>query len=564
MKKKLKLPNTILFQSIRKNSKIISVIMTLIFLNMCIGCSFYKAKTIPTNPDNFASKYKSINKNNRYLIIHSGGKIWHLNNLSVNEDQKEITGSLLPVSESHTLYPLKKNQNSRGYNKSKSSGKPLELHFYTNEPIHTSAPSEVVIPFSNITEIKVHEPDTGKKVLSIVGFTVATLAVIAIIYVATKSSCPFTYIKEGNTYVFTGELYPGAILPSLERTDYLPLPNFTAQNEAYELKITNELLEIQYTDLAQLVVLNHPQSQEVLLDQNGKPHTISKKETPEQITSNNHPIAIKPSLEKDTDAYLFDEESFTDKGTNNIVLTFDNNTPSNQAKLVLSAKNSLWFDYVYGKFNEQFGSYYKQFQKQQRNVPAEKNIQWRDDQGIPLSVFVKSHNEWVLVEKINPVGPMAFRDLIIPINLKKINTAKIEIKLECGFMFWEVDYAAIDYSKDLPLSMQYVNPASAIDENGKNVTHLLDKEDKNYLIQPNIGNEVVIKYPVKSPQKGEKQTVFLKNRGYYEYIRNYKGIPNIAKLKAFREKGALSQYSKEEFIRFNTTHNLTAIVFNHE
>ncbi len=553
-----------LFQSIRKSSKTISALMTLAFLNMCMGCSYYKAKTIPTNSDNFATKYKSIDKNDRYLIIHSGDQTWHLNNLIVNEDKKEITGSLMPVSESHTLYPLKKYQNSRVYNKSKSSGKTLELHFFTHEPINVSSSPEVVIPFSNINEIKVYQPDTGKKVLSIVGFTVASLAVIAIIIVATKSSCPFTYIKEGNSYTFTGELYPGAILPSLERTDYLPLPNFTAQNEEYELKITNELLEIQYTDLAQLVVVNHSQSQEVLLDQNGKLHTISKKEAPEQITSNDHPITIKPSLEKDTNTYLFDKENFTDKGTNNIVLTFSNSTPSNQVKLVLSAKNSLWFDYVYGKFNEQFGSYYNQFQKQQRNVPAEKNIQWRNDQGIPLSVYVKSNNEWVLVEKINPVGPMAFRDLIIPIDLKKTNTPKIEIKLECGFMFWEVDYAAMDFSKDLPLEIKYINPTSAIDENGKDVTQLLEKEDQNYLIQPNIGNEVVIKYHVKSPKTGEKQSVFLKNRGYYEYIRDYKGLPNIAKLKAFREKGALSQYSKEEYTRFNTTRNLTAIVFNHE
>jgi hypothetical protein len=564
MKKKLKLPNTILFQSIRKNSKIISILMTFAFLNMCIGCSYYKAKTIQTNPDNFATKYKSIDKNNRYMIIHSGDQIWHLNNLVVNEDKKEITGSLMPVSESHTLYPLKKYQNSRAYNKSKSSGKPLELHFYTNEPLNTSTPSEVIIPFSNINEIKVYQPDTGKKVLSIVGFTVASLAVIAIIYVATKSSCPFTYIKEGNSYAFTGELYPGAILPSLERTDYLPLPNFTPQNEEYELKITNELLEIQHTDLAQLVVVNHSLSKEVLLDQNGKPHTISKKEAPEQSSSNHHPIAIKPSLKKDTIAYLFDEGNFTNKEINDVVLTFDNTRQSNQAKLVLSAKNSLWFDYIYGKFNEQFGSYYNQFQKQQRKVPAEKNIQWRNEQGIPLSVFVKSNNEWVLVEKINPVGPMAFRDLIIPIDLKKINTPKIEIKLECGFMFWEVDYAAMDFSKDLPLEMQYINPTSAIDENGKDVTQLLEKEDKNYLIQPHIGNEVVIKYHVKTPKNGEKQSVFLKNRGYYEYIRDYKGLPNIAKLKAFREKGALSQYSKEEYTRFNTTRNLTEIVFNHE
>ena len=563
MKKKLKLSNAILFQSIRKNRKIISVIMIFVFLNMYIGCAYYKARTISTNADNFANNYKSINKTDRYLIIHSDDQIWHLNNLSINEDKKEITASLLPVSENHALYPLKENQKSRVYNKSKAPGKTLELHFYVNGSINTSTASVVVIPFSSIKEIKVYEPDTGKKILSIVGFTVATLAVIAIIIVATKSSCPFTYIKEGNSYTFTGELYPGAILPSLERTDYLPLPNFTAQNEEYELKITNELLEIQYTDLAQLVVLNHSQSLEVLLDQNGKPHTISKKEAAEQISSNNHLMAVKPSLEKDANAYLFDEE-FTEKGLNNIDLTFDNTNQSNKAKLVLSAKNSLWFDYVFGKFNEQFGSFYNQFQKQQLKVPAEKNIQWRNDQGIPLSVFVKSGNEWILVEKINPVGPMAFRDLIIPIDLEKINTPKIEIKLECGFMFWEVDYAAIDFSKDLPLAVQYVNPVSAIDENGKSVTSLLEKEDKNYLVQPNIGNEVVVKYYVKSPKNGEKQSVFLKNRGYYQYIRDYKGIPNIAKLKTFREKGALSQYSKEEYTRFNTTPNLTEIVFNHE
>ncbi|TDD96988.1 hypothetical protein [Flavobacterium cellulosilyticum] len=564
MKKKLRLPDSSLFPLIRKNSQIISILMTLAFLNMCISCSYYKAKTIKTNSDNFASKYNSIKKTNRYIIIHSDNQIWHLNNLIVNDDQKEISGSLMPVEESHTLYPLKENQKSRVYKKSKSSGKTLEIHFYTNESINTNSHSQVVIPFSNIKEVKVYEPDTGKKILSIVGFTVASLAVIAIIIAVTKSSCPFIYIKEGNSYAFTGELYPGAVLPSLERTDYLPLPNFIPQNEEYELKISNELLEIQYTDLAQLVVVNHSPSNEVLLDQNGKLHTIATKEAPEIVTSNNDKLSINPSLEKDSNAYLFDEENKNNKGMNTIVFTFDKPTQSNQAKLVLSTKNSLWFDYVYGKFNEQFGSFFNHFQQQQLKVPAEKNIKWRNDQGIPLSVFVKSNNEWVLIEKINPVGPMAFRDLIIPIDLENINSPKIEIKLECGFMFWEVDYAAIDFSKDIPLDIHYVNPISATDEKGKNVTYLLDKEDKNYLIQPNIGNQVVIKYHVPSPKKYEKQTVFLKNRGYYTYIRDYKGIPNFAKLKSFREIGALSQYSKDEYVRFNTKTNISDIVFNHE
>jgi len=312
------------------------------------------------------------------------------------------------------------------------------------------------------------------------------------------------------------------------------------------------------------VVLNHPEDIDVLLDQNGKPHTISKKESPKQILIDNYSTEIEPSLKKDDISFLFNAGKNGDNEPNNLTLAFDNSTNSKQAKLVLSAKNSLWLDLVYGRFNEQFGSYFNQFQKDQHKVPAEKNIQWRDDQGIPLSVYVKSNNEWILVEKINPVGPMAFRDLIIPINLEKINTKKIEIKLECGFMFWEVDYAAIDFSKDVPMEPQYINPFSAIDESGKNVTNLLDKEDKNYLIQPNIGDEVVIKYHVNPAKNGEKQTVFLKNRGYYEYIRDYKGIPNFAKLKTFKEKGALSKYSKEEYARFMKPGNLTEIVLNNE
>lgn len=559
---KQRLSNSSLFQFIRIRSKIIATITLFAFMNFVISCSYYKSRSIATNPDNLSNQYKSIDKKERYAIIHSGNETWHLSNIVVNEDKKEITASLSAVDTSHTLYSLKGNSKSKRYHKSKSK-KTLEIHFYTNQDLNKSATSEVVIPFAEISKIEVYERDTLRTVFSVVGFTVAALAIVAIIVVATKSSCPFVYIKNGDSFAFTGELYPGAILPTLERTDYLPLQNIIAQNEEYELKITNELLEIQYTDLAQLVVLNHPKDNEVLLDQNGKPHTISKEETPKEVIINDNLSNREPSLKRDNSSYLFNQEGNRNQ-RNNVILTFDNPNQSNQAKLVLSAKNSLWFDHIYGKFNEQFGSYFNKFQKQQHKVPAEKNIQWRDEQGIPLSIYIKSNNEWTLVEKINPVGPMAFRDLVIPIDLEKIKINKIEIKLECGFMFWEVDYAAIDFGKEEPLEPQYINPSSAIDENGINVTHLLNKEDKNYLVQPEIGNQVVLKYKVTAPKEGEKQSVFLKNRGYYEYIRDYKGFPNIAKLKTFKEKGALSKYSAEEYTRFMKPENLEQIVFNHE
>jgi len=145
---------------------------------------------------------------------------------------------------------------------------------------------------------------------------------------------------------------------------------------------------------------------------------------------------------------------------------------------------------------------------------------------------------------------MAFRDLVVPIDLSKIHSNSVEIKLECGFMFWEIDYAAIDFSPNENLIVKKYNPSSAIDENGIDVKDLLLFEDQKRLIQPNIGNEVIVTFDKESNTKWEKESVFLKNRGYYEYIRDYKGKPKVKQLKKFKQDGALSIYSKNEYLHF--------------
>ncbi|WP_395044567.1 hypothetical protein [Flavobacterium sp.] len=515
-----------------------------------------------TKNGDFYKDYNSIKKKERYIILHSGNELWHLNNVVLNQDTKEITATLDSVNYSHSLYQLSANKTSMRYKASKSD-KTFEIHFYINDALQKTMGSQVSIPFSSIVKTNVYQTDTGRVIFSVLGYTVGVAAFILIIIAATKSSCPFVYIKNGETYNFVGELYPGAILPNLIRTDYLPLQDFNSIDNDYELKITNELLEIQHTDLAQLEIVNHPLNCSVLLDQNGNQHSISELNFPTDVVIDDFSSDIKPSLKKDNIIYEFDRQKSQNNNWNTIILKFKNQK-SKQAKLVLTAKNSLWFDLLYGKFNEQFGSYFNKFQKEQSKSPAEKSIKWRNEQGIPLSVYIKNNNEWVLIEKINPVGPLAFRDLVIPFNSENIETENIEIKLECGFKFWEVDYAAIDFTKDIDLEKQQINPYSAIDNLGNNVTHLLDKEDNNFLTQPNIGDEVVLKYHINPPKNGEKQSVFLKNRGYYEYIRNYKGIPNFSKLKKFKLEGALSKYSEQEYKKIIENKSLNEIVFSHE
>ncbi len=69
--------------------------------------------------------------------------------------------------------------------------------------------------------------------------------------------------------------------------------------------------------------------------------------------------------------------------------------------------------------------------------------------------FHKKNGVWKEVENLPSVGPLSYRDLGIQLDLEGIDEEVVEIKLETGYMFWEVDYVGIDYSVDLPYEIKY-------------------------------------------------------------------------------------------------------------
>ena len=186
-------------------------------------------------------------------------------------------------------------------------------------------------------------------------FRSGVIVLLGIIILATKSSCPFVYVDDGETYAFNGEIYPGAILPNLERDDYLKLNSLKDSNGFYNLKITNELKEIQNTDLTELIVVNHPENSLALMDQKGEIYTLQNETQPVNAYCNDSKVPTKPFLAADKDFYSFNTTEST-TSPNEVVLEFDNPQKSNFGKLHLNLKNTYWMDYMYGKFNEQFGS----------------------------------------------------------------------------------------------------------------------------------------------------------------------------------------------------------------
>jgi hypothetical protein len=110
-------------------------------------------------------------------------------------------------------------------------------------------------------------------------------------------------------------------------------------------------------------------------------------------------------------------------------------------------------------------------------------------------------------------------------------------------MFWEIDYAGMDFTEEDAFSVQKLSPFKATDEGGKDVSALLQKEDGHSLAQPDIGNVATLVYKtdvLSGPD--ETQTYFLKTKGYYEHIRNFKTKPDAAFLRQFKKPNAFPVY----------------------
>jgi len=502
---------------------------------------------VDTSTKSISDHVKAFNQQEKYVIINTPKNSWHLNNVVLNEDDMSLSGMLSYLSSEHIT--TNNRIEDKTYRYKRDEMQPLnDVHFNLILDLDISEGDLITIPFSNIKSISINQRNSDKAMLNILLVTIGSLAFVAALVALLKSSCPFVYIKDGDRYVFTGELYPGAITSNLQRDDYLQLPNFQSANNKYSLKITNELKEIQYTDMIELIVVEHAKEIEVLLDKNGIINTFSEIRSPINIILDNDIGPLQPAFKKDYDSYKFDSNIDDENTTRNLIMEFEKPTDALRGKLIITAKNSMWLDYVYGKFNEQFGDYFIQYQKDLEKDPAEKSIKWSNEQHIPLSVYLWTSDRWEFIDRITTVGPLAFRDIVIPIELSTIaNDSRVKIKLESGFMFWEIDYLGIDFTENLPTQTSYLTPTCAYDKNQNDVTDLLRVTDKKYLTQREIGDEVIVTFMGNPNNTDLIQSVFLKNRGYYTYIREYSGKPDFDLLKGFSEKEAFTKFSIEKY-----------------
>ena len=516
-------------------NKIIPCFLMLLVLFHSVGCKYYKVDSVETNEFVNILNMGEIHK---YFVVHSGSVMYSLT--KIEADATTISGNL-EAAQDHVYYTEERKKRI----KSSENNIVNEVHIYLKKETDQIRPGYVELLLTDINEIRIIDRNTGKEIAVYALVTVGAIAIISAITAATKSSCPYVYVNNSELFVFEGEIFGGAIAKNLEREDYMPLPSMKVKDGNYSIRISNELKERQYTNLLELIVVEHPSEQNVLLDKKGNPQLIGNMSKPILANSSSGEDILTILEKKDSKVHLFNDHDYS---KNEVIMKFKKPKNALNAKLVIKGKNTLWFDYLFGEFLEKFGGYYANWMEKKARTTSDDRMQEIMDNDFPLFISIKKNGKWQLVDYLLTVGPLAPREFVLPMEISDILSDEIEIKIQTGFMFWELDYAGVDFSENKNLKKRVIKPYLAVGTGSMDWKVALENADDKYMVQENIGEVTEIRFEVPVSLQEQSHTTFLKTQGYYELIRDFEGLPELVQLQKFKAPGHFSDFSRERYL----------------
>lgn len=476
------------------------------------------------------------------LIIHYEDNAWIM-------EVPEVEDGILTAVAKREYYsklttPIKKDKPNRFIKKEPNSQSDIlnEVHLYTTE-LTKDLKDNITVPLSAIKDIEIYEFDnvatSGSAVLGAIGIFAATIGGFFLILLMV--SCPFIYVPVDDGYAFVGEIYSGSVQPALERHDYLKLPNQKTNDNAYRLKIANELKESQHTNLMELWVFDHDKDADIVVDKYGQAYNLMNAEVATTATNLEGRDVLEEVQQMDEKFYTSTKYVGELSLTDGIIAEFPNNTDADFARVKIHAKNNLLLDYMVGQFYDEMGDLYKPWAKLQKHVSEEKQRNWTLNQHIPITLSVERNGIWEEIDYYHIVGPKAMKEDVLSFPLNGAESNPLKVKFEFGNFFWDIDYVGVDFGTNENIEFRKVAINTAVDQDDKNIKRKLTADDNKYYTQDFAGTSAIVDFNL--PQKtGEQQTIYLHSKGWYEILRNPSGKPDREYLEAFKEPGRFNEF----------------------
>lgn len=530
--------------------RIVSVVLIVTLLQ---SCSYYKIRMAPQHEGSHEKTLKSKRLYyGNFYVVHVGDSAWQLKNVTVTSDS--LTGEVTEMNSKVKYYMTSAYTGGKKRVPKKDLAYINQLHLFVDEM--SNVDGHVSIPTADIERLDVMNMNVGLKVVTVTGVVLGAGVVGLGVLLLIACNCPHTYVYDGNQYQYNNTLFTGATSENLERDDYKIMPDYSPNSDEYKIIIRNEEKEHQFTNLLELVVVNHEKGTEISMDQSGTVFALKNAQTPISVRDNSQNDVLASVRYSDDNGHRFDNESADEM--NALYATFDAPKNRDNAKIVLRTKNNQWGGLVYNEFSKLFGKYYDNWVKHNHKKSKEEVYENLKRIGIPLTVSVKQNGAWLEVEHLNLVGDVNYNSITVPLKSEWLTDETIEVRIESGFLFWDLDYIALDDTPSTELNVQRLSPTSALGSGYRDDTQALAQDDANYMQHLNPGDSTSVHFTNIAMVEGMERTIFLHSKGYYLPQKEFEGKLDHKALSEINVEGGLSIYSRHLYDVYFTNYSLNA------
>jgi hypothetical protein len=419
----------------------------------------------------------------------------------------------------------------------------------------------IVLPRDSVVTIFTNHTDVTRTAFAVIGVTVLTLGVIAVIKAATKESCPFIYSWDGKQFVFDGEPYGGATMHSLERTDWSELEHLQVAHGQYRLLLTNEVDETQHTNSLELLVVDHAPGTTVVIDREGRAHAFREPVRLAAAHDENGRDLLTWLREKDHASWYprLEDYATTDSlrdTRSHITLEFVRPAGVQKAFLLSTAATGQWGSHMIrtmlGMRGDRVQDFYAAINGS--DLYRQQLYEWnRREELFELHVEVRADSGWERQDFIPGSGPFIAETRAIPLDLSRVSGERVQIRIHPPIGFWNLDCFQLAWRDETP-NVTTVPLRAGVGERAQAVLEALRSADDRYLDFPTTHDREELVFDAPPSVKGLERSVFARTRGWYEVHLHGTGPPDVAGLERLaNEPGYIVRRSLEEFRSYERT-----------
>ena len=365
---------------------------------------------------------------------------------------------------------------------------------------------------------------------------------------SSQSSCPVLYVRDGDGDRLVGEPYAGAAAKSVRRRDLLPLPDL-AGADPVRLRLANEARETQYTDTARLLVVDHAPGTRVVATNDQEPLAVGAAASALTAVALDGTdvaplVAGADSLQWQTDlSACVDRPDFP--LTEGVEATFAPPAAGARPVLELTLGNTYWLDLVMNRFLALLGDRFATgMERAGRDSAGPRLRAWLTREGVDLTVAVKAADGWREVGSVRPAGPLALRQVAVPLPTDVATDSPLTVRVSGGSGFWRIDRLALSTTDDSPLTCRRLAPVSATDGTGADQRDLLAADDDRCQALAGIGDALDLSFAPPPVAPGLVRSAFFEAGGYYVAHQPRQAVRSLATFRTITdEPGALARFS---------------------